>query len=244
MANWNPWHGCHKLSAGCQNCYVYRMDERRGKDASIVTKLKTFDLPIKKNRNGEYKIASGETVYTCFTSDFFVEEADAYRDEAWNIIKTRSDVMFFMITKRIDRFDKCIPTDWNDGYDNVTICCTIENQDRANYRLPIYKDAKIKHKMLICEPLLGPIDLTPWLDDEILQVVAGGESGNEARVCKYEWILDIRKQCLDRDISFWFKQTGAKFSKDGKLYRVLRKDQHKQARKAGIDYRADYPIFK
>lgn len=244
MANWNPWHGCHKLSAGCQNCYVYRMDERRGKDASLVTKLKTFDLPLKKNRNGEYKIVSNETVYTCFTSDFFVEEADIFREEAWDIIRARSDVMFLMITKRIDRFKDCTPLDWENGYDNVTICCTVENQDRANYRLPIYLNVSIKHKIIICEPLLEPIDLSPWLNDTIQQVVVGGESGDKARLCKYEWILDIRRQCLEKNISFWFKQTGAKFSKDGKLYRILRNDQHKQARKAGIDYKADYPIFR
>lgn len=128
MPQWNPWHGCHKFSEGCVNCYVYRMDEKHGRDASVVTKLKTMNLPIARKRDGSYKIASGEVLYTCFTSDFFIEEADAYRKEAWEMIKTRSDVHFYMITKRIHRFMECIPDDWNDGYDNVTICCTMENQ--------------------------------------------------------------------------------------------------------------------
>ena len=74
MANWNPWHGCHKISAGCEHCYVYRMDERHGKETGVVTRLKDFDKVLHKNRKGEYKIASDEIVYTCFTSDFFVEE--------------------------------------------------------------------------------------------------------------------------------------------------------------------------
>ena len=81
MANWNPWHGCHKISAGCEHCYVYRMDERHGKETGVVTRLKDFDKVLHKNRKGEYKIASDEIVYTCFTSDFFVEEADVWRDD-------------------------------------------------------------------------------------------------------------------------------------------------------------------
>lgn len=244
MANWNPWHGCHKLSAGCQNCYVYRMDHQHGRDASVVTRLKNFDLPIQKKRDQTYKISSKEIVYTCFTSDFFVEEADAWREEAWNIIRERKDLFFFMITKRIDRFAQCVPEDWHDGYENVTICCTIENQERANYRMPIYMQAKIKHKQLICEPLLEDIDLTPWLDETIEQITAGGESGMEARVCDYDWILHIREQCIRFDIPFYFKQTGARLRKDGRVYRILRKDQHHQARKANIDIRADYPKYK
>lgn len=244
MANWNPWHGCHKLSAGCQNCYVYRMDHNHGRDASIVTRLKNFNLPIQKKRDGTYKIPSHEIVYTCFTSDFFVEEADAWRNEAWDIIRERHDLFFFMITKRIDRFAQCIPDDWGDGWEHVTICCTVENQERADYRMPIYMNAAIQHKQLICEPLLEDIDLTPWLDETIEQITAGGESGSEARMCDYEWILHIREQCMQNNIRFYFKQTGARFRKDGHSYRILRKDQHHQARKADIDINADYLKYK
>ena len=150
---WNLWHGCHKLSAGCKHCYVYSGDSRRGIDSSIVTKTKNFDLPIQKKRNGDYKIPSGTMVYTCFTSDFFLEDTDEWRVEAWKMMKQRDDLRFMMITKRIDRFSQCLPDDWGNGYDNVTICCTVENQDRADYRLPIYKSAPIKHKIIICEPI-------------------------------------------------------------------------------------------
>jgi protein gp37 len=211
------------------------MDSRHDKDSSIVTKTNNFNLPLKKDRKGNYKIPSGEMVYTCFTSDFFLEDADEWRKEAWKIIKERSDLYFFMITKRIDRFQINLPEDWNDGYDNVSIGCTTENQDRADYRLPIFKSAPIKHKIIICEPLLSLLDLSKYLDNSIEQVVVGGESGNEARVCDYNWVLDIRRQCLEKEIDFFFKQTGAKFLKDGKLYRIARKDQHRMARKAGIN---------
>ena len=240
---WNLWHGCHKLSAGCKHCYVYRGDSKRGVDSSIISKTKNFDLPIQKKRNGEYKIPPGSMVYTCFTSDFFIEEADAWRAEAWEMMRVRSDLNFMMITKRIDRLQESLPADWGDGYDNVTICCTIENQDRADYRLPIYKNAPIKHKIIICEPLLERIDLSPFdIGSWVEQVVPGGESGYDARVCDFDWIMELRNLCVEQNVSFWFKQTGAKFMKDGIVYNIPRRMQHVQARKAGINFDAKLNI--
>ena len=233
---WNLWHGCHQLSAGCKHCYVYRGDARREVDSSVVVRTKNFDLPLRKKRNGEFKIPPGTFVYTCFTSDFFVEDADKWRAEAWEMIRYRSDLHFMMITKRIDRFSDCLPDDWGDGYDNVTICCTVENQACADYRLPIYRRAPIKHKIIICEPLLERIDLSTYAVGEwIEQIVAGGESGYEARPCDFEWVMDLRRICVENKVEFWFKQTGSKFVKDGKTYNVKRQFQHSQARKAGIN---------
>lgn len=235
-ALWNPWHGCHKLSEGCRHCYVYRGDARREVDSTIVTQTKSFDLPTRRKRNGEYKIPSGTMIYTCFTSDFFVEDADAWRPEAWEMIRVRSDLHFMMITKRIDRLIQCLPADWGEGYDHVSICCTIENQSRADYRLPIYRSAPIQHKIIICEPLLERIDLTPYnIGDWVEQVVAGGESGSNVRPCDFDWVLALRDVCAEAGVSFWFKQTGARFIKEGKLYYIKRQFQHSQARKAGIN---------
>lgn len=67
---WNPWHGCHKFSTGCQHCYVYRTDGKYGKDSSVVAKTEKFNLPVQQKKNKTYKIPSGNLVYTCFTSDF------------------------------------------------------------------------------------------------------------------------------------------------------------------------------
>jgi len=233
---WNLWRGCRKISAGCQHCYVYRADAKHNVDSTIVRKTKSFDLPIQKKRNGEYKIPTGTLVYTCFTSDFFVEDADPWRTEAWEMIRLRSDLNFLMITKRIDRLQKTLPNDWGDGYEHVTICCTIENQELADYRIPIYKATPIKHKILICEPLLERIDLRPYdIGSWVEQVVAGGESGYATRPCHYDWIMEIRDVCIENSISFWFKQTGTKFVKDERLYHINRRFQHSQARKAGIN---------
>lgn len=234
---WNPWHGCHKLSEGCLNCYVYRGDARRGIDSTLITKTKSFDLPIQKKRNGEYKIPSGAMVYTCFTFDFLLREADEWRMEAWQMIRQRSDLHFLMITKRIDRLAQVLPDDWGDGYPHVTICCTVENQSRADYRLPIYRLAPIQHKIIICEPLLERIDLTPYgIGEWVEQVVVGGESGAEARECHFDWVMALQQLCVEQGVAFWFKQTGARLVKDGKQYVIPRRLQHVQARKAGINY--------
>ena len=233
---WNLWHGCHKFSDGCKHCYVYRGDAKRDVDSSLVKPTQNFDLPVCRKRNGEYKIPSGTLVYTCFTSDFFVEDADVWRPQAWEMIRQRNDLDFFIITKRINRLVECIPKDWGDGYDNVTICCTVENQECADFRLPIYKTAPIKHKILICEPLLERIDLSNYhIGEWIEQVVGGGESGYDARPCNFDWIMELHNICRKSNVSFWFKQTGSRFIKDGKLYKIKRQFQHLQARKAGIN---------
>ncbi|MDD2426216.1 MAG: DUF5131 family protein [Bacteroidales bacterium] len=236
---WNPWHGCHKISTGCRHCYVYRQDERYGTEvpSSQVRKTLSFDLPVKRKRDKSYKIESGALIFTCFSSDFFVEDADEWRTVAWKMIKERSDLTFYIFTKRIDRFYVSLPADWGDGYDNVMIGCTIENQERADYRIPIFKRLPIKHKTIICAPLLEKIDLTAYLDNTIEEVAASGESGSEARICDYNWILDIREQCIKANIPFCFHQTGARFLKEGKLYHIKRRFQVSQAAKANIDFK-------
>ena len=243
MAMWNLWHGCHKYSEGCAHCYVYRSDSRYDRDSTDVHQNSCFGLPVKRLRDGAYKLPPGETVYTCFTSDFFLAEADAWRPQAWAMMRTRPDLHFLFITKRIARFYDCIPPDWGGGYENVTIGVTMENQRRADERLPLLNEAPIRHKFIATEPLLTPIDfrgqLGPWLE----QIVAGGESGPEARLCAYDWVLDIRRQCLEAGVDFHFKQTGALFRKDGKLYRIPRKLQHSQAAKANINVPPAHRLF-
>lgn len=242
-ADWNPWHGCTKISPGCKYCYVYRQDEMYGSTlaSSLCRKTGAFALPMKRRRDGSYKIPPGKIVFTCFTSDFLLEDADPWRAECWRMMRQRSDCWFYFFTKRIHRLADCLPPDWGEGYDNVLIGCTVENQDRADYRLPIFLDLPIKHRSIIASPLLERLDLRPYLDDRIEEVATGGESGVEARPCDYDWILDLRRQCVEKDIPFRFHQTGAYFIKDGRMYRVRRRHQLSQARKANIDYRiGDY----
>ena len=205
--------------------------------SSECRKTGNFYLPIKRKRDKSWKIESGKVVFTCFTSDFLLSDADEWREECWQMMKQRSDLWFYFFTKRIDRFMECVPDDWGDGYDNVLVGCTVENPDRADYRLPIFKSLPIKHKSIIVAPLIGPIDLSAYLDESIEEVSVGGESGPDARPCDFAWVLAIREQCVKAHIPFLFHQTGARLIKEGKTYRIPRCLQHIQARKANINYR-------
>lgn len=238
MIIWNPWHGCEKLSPGCMHCYVYRRDESIGKDASVVSKTGEFDLPLRRNRQKEYKLQPEDgTVFCCMTSDFFLKEADDWREECWDIIRERKDLSFYIITKRIDRFKECVPADWGNGWENITICSTCENQDRADYRIPILLNAPIRHREIISEPMLEEIHIEKYLESGLItHVTCGGESGNDARPCHDEWVRSLREQCFNAGVSFTFKQTGANFVKDGKLYHIERRLQMEQARKSGYSF--------
>ena len=235
MGMWNPWRGCHKCSEGCLHCYIHKGDAKHGIDTSIIQKTKDFAKVIERLKNGSYKMKSG-IVYTCFSTDFLIEEADEWRNECWKMIKERSDCTFLFLTKRIERFMDCIPDDWQDGYDHVVVCCTIENQKNADKKLEIFSKLPIKHKCITAQPLLEAINIKKYLDD-IELVVVGGESDLNARVLNYDWVLDIRKQCIEKNVAFEFRQCGTNFIKDNKLYRLKTKDLCAQAKKANINFK-------
>lgn len=169
---WNPWHGCKRISEGCRNCYVFDRDQSYGRAVDSIWVTKDFELPIKKDRVGEYKIPDGARLYTCMTSDFFLEEADQWRTAVWRIIAERSQVHFSIFTKRVERIRSCLPVDWNDGYDNVTLICSIENQEQCEKRLPVFRDIIAKHKMIACAPLLEEISIKQYLNPSSLLVYA------------------------------------------------------------------------
>ena len=243
---WNLWHGCTKISPGCDNCYVYRRDAEFGKDTTKLNKTEAFNIPItchsKGELRGQYKYPSGTKFFTCFTSDFFHPNADVWRNDAWRIIKTRYDCNFFIITKRPERIEASLPIDWESSYTNVEICCTCENQAMADKRLPIFLELPIINKSIIHEPMLEKINIKPYLkqySDEIKSVTVGGESGENARVCDFNWVLNTYIQCLEYGVSFSFHQTGSKFKKGGRVFDIPRKLQREQAKKAGLDFTSE-----
>ena len=239
--NWEPWTGCYKASDGCTYCYYYGpYSKRHGQNT--VQKTVEFDKPVAQIAKGVPRIGSGKTVITCFASDFFIPEADEWRIEAWSMIRQRPDLDFLILTKRIDRFMVSLPSDWGDGYDNVNIGCTIENQQLADYRLPLFLSYPIKRRYISCSPLLGKIDLIPYLNG-VDHVTVGGETGREARVCDYDWVLSIRDQCVSAGITFWFKNTGSLFRRDGAEQKVNPFKETGLAKELGISVLGDKKLF-
>ena len=236
MAMWNPWRGCKKCSEGCRYCYIHKGDAKRAVDTSIIERTKDFAKPAERLKNGHFKMKPG-IVYTCFSTDFLIEEADAWRPECWQMMKQRPDCTFLFLTKRIGRFMDCIPEDWGEGYENVVVCCTIENQENADDKLSIFQSLPIRHKCITAQPLIEAIDIKRYLDG-IELVVVGGESDRDARPLDYAWVLNIREQCVRKNVSFEFRQCGTHFIKDGKAYTLQTKELCAQARKAGINFKA------
>ena len=235
---WNPWHGCHKCSEGCLRCYMYEMDKNYGRRSDIVTQARTgFRLPIQRVRSKdkkhekyelEYKIPSGSHVLTCISSDFFIEEADIWRHDAWNFIHERND--------------QCLPDNWLDGWNNVIINVTAENENRAWERIPILLDLPIKHMGIVIEPMLEQMDIRPYLSSGLIEhVTVGGESykgwDGVARELNLNWVKDIQQQCIEYDIPFSFHQTGTRLKVDDKrIITVMKKtDEYGLAQFYGFD---------
>jgi protein gp37 len=103
--SWNPWHGCEKVSEECRFCYMYRDKERYGQNPIQVVRSKTkFDAPLK------YK--TPKLVFSCSWSDFFIDHADPWRPEAWEIMRQASQHTYLLLTKRPERIVDHLPDRW------------------------------------------------------------------------------------------------------------------------------------
>lgn len=235
---WNPWHGCRKYSEGCEHCYMYYLDAKRDRDGSEIYRVKNnINLPLKKDRAGNYKIPSGATVHVCLTSDFFLEEADQWREEAWEIIRKRQDLHFWLQTKRAERVAACLPPDWGDGWEHVSICFTAENQRRADERLPILLSLPFARKNVMCAPMIGEITLAQYLrSGQIGKVLVDGENYDGRRPLHYDWVKRLYDECKEYGVSFDFVGTGNVFVKEGKTFEIPKAYQHVMALRSGLQF--------
>lgn len=138
-----------------------------------------------------------------------------------------------------------IPNDWGEGYDNVYLCCTAEDQANADYRLPIFHDLPAKHKMIMVEPMFSKVDLSKYLaTGRYMQVVAGGECSNHisCRTSRWSQVKYLYDQCKKYHVSFVFERTGTKWiSQENEAqnrYTIIRNQgvQVKEAAKINLNY--------
>lgn len=168
-ATWNPWQGCHKVSLGCKHCYMFREKKRYGRDPNVVVRSKphTFSLPLRLKRP--------QRIFTCSWSDFFIEEADSWRQEAWEIIRRTPHLSYLILTKRMDRAAWNLPwAPWEDPWSHVWIGASVEDFAHK-HRIDSLRQIPAAGRFLSLEPLLGDLgklDLTG-----ISWVIVGGESG-------------------------------------------------------------------
>jgi protein gp37 len=151
QATWNPWLGCAKVSPGCAHCYMFREQRRYGRDPEVVVRSKTtFGDPL--------KWSEGRLVFTCSWSDWFHPDADAWRDEAWDIIRRTPQHTYQILTKRTELIADRLPKDWGRGYPNVWLGTSIEGQ-RYDYRAAELCQFPAAVHFISAEPLLASLDL-------------------------------------------------------------------------------------
>lgn len=218
-ATWNVARGCSKVDQDCKFCYMYRQSGLYGYDAKEVVRTKTvFDMPLK------LKVPS--LIFTSSLTDFFHPSIDSYRNEAWDIIRKCPQHTFQILTKRPERINNHLPSDWGEGWDNVWLGTSVGSMEGI-HRVGDLLKVESKVRFISFEPLWQRIDLSQYDFDlsKIHWAILGGESGNETgkyryRPCELEWF-----EKLIRDLSpttrIFVKQLGTYQSKQMKL-----KDRH------------------
>ena len=224
---------------------MYFLDRQRGSDGSFIYRTgKNFNYPLHRDRKGNYIVKSGETLRVSMTSDFFLEEADMWRKEDWDIIHERPDVKFFLLTKRPERVLSSLPHDWNDGWENVMLNVTCENQRRADERIPILLSLPFKHVGLMCAPFIGKVSIRKYLQTgRIEQVLCDGENYDGARECNFDWVKELHDECVESNTTFAFLGIGNNFVKDGKHYRLNSSTQKLMAYKSNMNYKGKEFVY-
>jgi protein gp37 len=203
---WNPWRGCQKISPGCKHCYMFAAQKRYGRDPSIVTRTQTWRDPLRWQKEAA---ARGEqwNVFTCSWSDWFIESADAWRDEAWRIIRACPNLTFQILTKRPGNIQDRLPADWGVGYQNVWLGVSIESAEYTWRRDELVRHPAVVH-FISAEPLLE--DIAPTLNLEHIEwLIVGGESGPGWRPMNTSWARSLRDKCRESGTVFFFKQSAA-----------------------------------
>lgn len=227
----NFWWGCVKVSPGCQNCYAETLVNRYGHQG-IWGPAKTTRRELKKGiwselpKWNERAKAEGvrRRIFVQSMSDFFEDHPDVveWRERAWELMFTCSHLDYQILTKRPENVRRMVPPFFLKFWPvNFWIGTSVEDQERADERIPHLLNVPAHVRFLSCEPLLGPVDLwrnktgavgshdwdgAPAYSEIVNWVIVGGESGPRKRPMDLEWARDIRYQCRAAKIPFFMKQ--------------------------------------
>ncbi|MFH1004947.1 MAG: phage Gp37/Gp68 family protein [Bacteroidota bacterium] len=203
---WNPTTGCNKISAGCKFCYAEVMSfrlsamgqEKYKNGFSLTLHPDTLDIP--------YKWKKTKTVFVNSMSDLFHKDIPLiFLRKVFKVMNETPKHTYQILTKRADvlaKYDAMGILNWTP---NIWMGVSVEDE-RAIERIDYLRNIGAYIKFLSFEPLISPL---PNLDlTNIHWVIVGGESGYQARQMKKEWVLDIQKQCNEKQVAFFFKQWG------------------------------------
>ncbi|HBY02285.1 MAG TPA: hypothetical protein DEG92_07105 [Rikenellaceae bacterium] len=212
--SWNPITGCTPISPGCLNCYAKKMTNRlKGRYGyhhenpfQVTMHKDKFSFPLSLRRPRK--------VFICSMGDIFHKDVpDAWIDAVLHVTSIVPRHTYIILTKRPERMQYYINAIVDKHAieipSNLWFGVTTENQEMADFRLPLLIDTKIANKFVSIEPMLGPVDLSNYIDC-LNWVIVGGETGNKARDMKAEWAMKVKFQCLQKGIPFFFKQMSNK----------------------------------
>ena len=206
---WNPVTGCTKISHGCKFCYAERLSKRLR--AMGVDKYRDgFSISIHKSTlKDPLKWRKPRLVFVNSMSDLFHKSVPlAFIKSVFDVMNRASQHTFQVLTKRPSRVAKVdAQLNWTP---NIWLGTSIESE-RWLGRLTWLKQTSARTKFLSLEPLLGPL---PDIQFEGIDwVIVGGESGPGARPMEADWVRELRENCVQHDVPFFFKQWGGVFKK-------------------------------
>ena len=200
---WNPWAGCSRVSPGCRNCYMFTLLRRQGRDPAHVRRTNTWADPLRWDAAAA-AAGTPALVFTCSLSDWFHEDADAWRPEAWELVRRCTNLRFQILSKRPLRIADHLPPDWGGGYPNVWLGTSIEDNEHV-WRADVLRKIPARTRFISAEPLLGPL---PDLDLRGFHwLIVGGESGPGYRPMDRAWAKQLRDMAKAKNMAFFFKQS-------------------------------------
>jgi protein gp37 len=221
QATWNPISGCTKVSPGCAYCYAERITLRMG--GKPFVEGRTEIRPRPERLDWPLKWKQPKLIFTCSMTDLFHEKVPfRFLTSVMEVMQKAKWHTFQLLTKRPERMQEFFKK-YGDPPANAWLGTSVENQYWADRRLPVLTQMRGAPVLFVsCEPLLGPLDLRPWLAHGLTWVIVGGESaGPEGRRLvektpegwmpkpgPLEWSRWIRDQCKESGAHFFFKQWG------------------------------------
>jgi protein gp37 len=201
---WNPTTGCNKVSAGCKFCYAEVMTRRL--EAMGIEKYKDgFKVRVHESAlNIPYSWKGPKVVFVNSMSDLFHPEVSlAFIEKVFKVMNDTPQHTYQVLTKRAERlYELHHKLNWTE---NIWMGVSIEDE-RVIERIDFLRETNAKIKFLSCEPLIGPLQNLNLKN--IDWVIVGGESGRKARSMNELWVWDIKEQCRDQEVAFFFKQWG------------------------------------
>lgn len=223
-SSWNPWSGCFEVSEGCDNCYAKQLAERyRGKPAFP----NGFDLTLRPHKYDEpLKWKEPREIFVNSMSDFWLGTVPpAVVKSVWKVMLEADWHIFQILTKRPVNMLRMIRQYGLELAPHIWLGVSVENQRWADNRIPLLLEVPTPGvRFLSCEPLLGAIDLRPWIDcfcdercnaygfthiPDLHWVIDGGESGPGRRAAPYDWFRAIRDACIAGGVPYFHKQGNA-----------------------------------